>query len=281
MRYQLPLLLVAACLFLAACQATPTVQSTPTLSRDVSSQVIQRIDLAPDLYLRQIGEGVYVITHVFPWEANSLLVEMPDGTLVLAGTPYTPQATKSVLEWAQGKFGERSIVAIDTGYHVDNLGGNAILSKAGVPIYGSDRTVELLQERGETARQNTLKMIGDPNDPTYAVHASLKFVPPNHVFPLQEGLTLTFGGEEVQVIFPGPSQAPDKVAVYFPGRKLLFGSCMVLGGDSLGNTADADLQAWPAAIQVLLKLPVEVVIPGHGQRLDPELLQHTLDLLKK
>ena len=72
---------------------------------------------------------------------------------------------------------------------------------------------------------------------------------------------------------------PDKVVVYFPARKLLFGSCMVIGMDQLGNTADADLASWPEAIKKLQAFPVDVIVPGHGERLGPDLLQHTLDLL--
>jgi glyoxylase-like metal-dependent hydrolase (beta-lactamase superfamily II) len=54
---------------------------------------------------------------------------------------------------------------------------------------------------------------------------------------------------------------------------------MVLGCDKIGNTADADLDAWPAAIRALAKLPASVVIPGHGDRIDPELLPSTLEVL--
>lgn len=245
----------------------------------VSAEPVRRIDLAPDLYLRQIGDGAYVIVHVFPWAANSLLVEMNDGTLVLAGSPYTPEAMRIVLAWAGRQFGKRSFVAVNTGYHVDNLGGNQALREAGIPVYGSDLTVRLLQERGEITRQKTLKLINGPDSPFYLAHAGLKFFPPDHLFPIRDGLKLRFGGEEVQVFFPGASQAPDKVVVYFPGRRLLFGSCMILSGDRPGNTADADLRQWPIAARKLLQFPVDIVVPGHGDRLDPGLIQHTLDLL--
>jgi glyoxylase-like metal-dependent hydrolase (beta-lactamase superfamily II) len=245
----------------------------------VSAEPVRRIDLAPDLYLRQIGDGAYVIVHVSPWAANSLLVEMNDGTLVLAGSPYTPEAMRIVLAWAGRQFGKRSFVAVNTGYHVDNLGGNQALREAGIPVYGSDLTVRLLQERGEITRKKTLKLINGPDSPFYLAHAGQKFSPPDHLFPIRDGLKLRFGGEEVQVFFPGASQAPDKVVVYFPGRRLLFGSCMILSGDRPGNTADADLRQWPIAVRKLLQFPVDIVVPGHGDRLDPGLIQHTLDLL--
>jgi metallo-beta-lactamase class B len=249
-------------------------------SRPVSPEPVLRIDLAGDLYLRQIGDGAYVITHSYPWPANSLLVEMADGTLVLAGTPYTPEATQLVLDWAQGQFGDRDMVAIDTGYHPDNLGGNQALLDAGVPVYGSDLTVRLLAERSEQTRQEMLSLIGDPNSPYFAAYQKMTFVPPNYVFPVADGLDLTFDREDVLVIYPGPSQAPDKLAVYFPSRRLLFGSCMILGGDSVGNTADADMFQWPMAVHRLESYPVDVVVPGHVDRLDPGLIQHTLDVLE-
>jgi metallo-beta-lactamase class B len=259
----------AALALLGGCRGAATGTSAASASeaairssRPVSPNVQREIQVAPDLRLRQIGEDAYVVTSTLRWEdgpidANSVLVEMADGTYVLAGTPWSPEATDLLLDWLRDQSGGSlpPMVAIDTGYHIDNLGGNAALLRAGIPVYGSDLTVSLLEERGEAG-----------------------LVPPDHVFPISQGLSLSFGGEHVTGIYPGPSQAPDKLAVYFPERRLLFGSCMILGGD-LGNTADADLAAWPDAIRRLLPLPVDVVVPGHGERLDPGLLQHTLDVL--
>jgi len=259
--------------------APPGITSPKVTSRAVSPDTKGQIDLAPDLYLRPIGDGAWVICHVFPWLCNSVLVEMTDGTLVMAGTPCTPKATGLVLAWSKRQLGERKLIAINTGYHVDNLGGNQALLDAGIPVYGSDLTVKLLKERGEQTRLTTLKFISESNSPIYTVHASMKFVPPDHIFPIQDGLKLTLGGEHVRVFYPGPSQAPDKVAVYFPARKLLFGSCMILAGDKLGNTTEADLKQWPASLRKLEQFPADVVVPGHGERLDPGLIQHTIDLL--
>jgi metallo-beta-lactamase class B len=263
--------IVAALALLAAgCASRP---KTRDCSRD--------IDLGPDLRVREVGSGAYEITHALPWPANSLLVEMADGTLVLAGTPYTPEATQQVLAWAREHFGTRNMVAINNGFHVDNLGGNAALLAAGIPVYGSDLTVALLRERGERTRQHILDMIGDRTSPAYAQQKKVPYLPPNHVFPAAQGLVLKFGDDEVRGIYPGPSQAPDKLAVYFPSRRLLYGGCSVLAGNKVGNVADADLDAWPAAVRALATLPVKVVIPGHGERLDAGLLQNTLDVLAR
>jgi hypothetical protein len=184
-----------------------------------------------------------------------------------------------VLNWAVTHFGHRKIIAIDTGYHVDNLGGNKAFIDAGIPVYGSDLTVRLLRECGESTRKALLAMIGDNHSVYYQEHAKMDYVLPDHVFPIDKGLDLNIGDEKVSVIYPGPSQAPDKLAVYFPSRKLLFGSCMVLGGDTIGNVADADIQQWQISVHKLLSFPADVVVPSHGERLDPGLIQHTIDLL--
>jgi glyoxylase-like metal-dependent hydrolase (beta-lactamase superfamily II) len=187
---------------------------------------------------------------------------------------------QSVLNWIETRLGKRKLVAINTGYHVDNLGGNAALVEKGIPVYGSDLTVKLLQERGEQARAVTLKLMqGDQDQRYYQAHAKMSFVAPTHLFRLEDGLKLDFGKETVQVYYPGPSQAPDKVVVYFPSKKVLFGSCMILGGESIGNTADADLKEWPNSIRKLLQFDADVVVPGHGDRLDRGLIEHTLGLL--
>ena len=266
-------------LVLAALSAACAAQSAPA-SRHVFPKPRQRIDIAADLTIKEIGNGAFVVTHSFPWPANSLLVEMANSDLVIVGSTYTPEAMSSLLDWADAHFGLRRIVAINTGYHVDNLGGNAALVKRGVPIYGSKETADLLQRQGERTRKIVLNLITDKASSVYQAHARMVLIPPTRMFVLPEGLRLRFGNEQVVVFWPGPSQAPDKVVVYFPERRLLFGGCMILGGDKIGNVADADMSSWPDAVRALVRFPADVVVPGHGERLDPQLVQHTLDLLQ-
>lgn len=241
-------------------------------------------EVPQDFVIEKLSEGVFVADHHFPWPANSLVAEMEDGTLVLVDTPYTPAATLDLLRWMDKQFGKRRIVAINTHFHFDNLGGNAALMEAGVPIYGSDRTVELIKERGEEARELLLSWLQSPGSERYSdAFANIAYVPPTEIFPLEEGQILTFGEERVVIYYPGESHAPDNVVVYFPEKKILFGGCMVksLEDSKLGNIADANVTAWPGALEKVAERfkEAEIVIPGHGPWGGLELLQHTLDLL--
>lgn len=267
----LALLLVA----LLGCTGT-RAEPTPTLLLKPG----ERLDITEDLYVRQIREGAFVVTHAFPWPANSLLVEMRNSALVLVDTPYTPQATQDLLDWLKAQFGEREIVAINTGFHYDNLGGNGYLMQQRIPVYGSELTARLLQERGEEMRGMTLAWLQEPQQQRYRrAYESLQYAAPTQQFELEHGLELEFGDETVQVHFPGPGQRPDNLVIYFPTRHILFGGCMIIGWDSVGNTSDADLQAWPQSVRNLSRFDFDVLVPGHGDRFDPGLIEHTLNLL--
>jgi metallo-beta-lactamase class B len=251
----------------------PTVGTTATDS-------YERFDISEDLYVRRVEQGVFVVTHSFPWAGNSMIVEMENSELVLVDTPYTPEATRDLLEWITTQLGERKVTAINTGFHYDNLGGNRTLAERGIPVYGSLQTARLLEERGEEMRAMTLDWLQAEQYQRYReAHRTLPYVAPTSLFDLNEGLELQFGDEIVQVHYPGPSHSPDNVVVYFPGRKLLFGGCMIIGMDQVGNTSDADLAEWPNSVRDLARFDFVMLIPGHGDRLDPGLVEHTLDLL--
>jgi metallo-beta-lactamase class B len=237
------------------------------------------IEITPDLKVRHIQEGVFEFTHTFPWAANSLAVVMDDH-LVLVDTPYTPQATQEMLAWLEDQLGTKETIAINAHFHLDNLGGNAALVERGIPVYGSTLTAQLLAERGESMLVQTVEWMRANQDPRYAqAFEGFKLVPPTEIFDLDDGLELVFGDQHVQVYYPGPAHSPDNVVVYFPERKLLFGGCMIIGWDAIGNTTDADLEAWPESVRALERFDFDILVPGHGERLDPGLVEHTLQLL--
>jgi glyoxylase-like metal-dependent hydrolase (beta-lactamase superfamily II) len=98
------------------------------------------------LKVRHVQEGVFVITHSFSWDANSLAI-IVDDHLVLVDTPRTPQATEEMLAWLEAQVGSKEVVAINTHCHLDNFGGNLSLIEQDIPVYGSDLIVGLLTER--------------------------------------------------------------------------------------------------------------------------------------
>jgi metallo-beta-lactamase class B len=80
----------------------------------------------------------------------------------------------------------------------------------------------------------------------------------------------------------GAGHTADNVVAWLPSQKILFGGCLIksLDSQSLGNTADGDLQAYPTTLQKVLAAynHATIVVPGHGDWGGPDLIEHTLKL---
>ena len=213
------------------------------------------------------------ITHTEVLPANALIVQAPNGQTVLADTPFTEPATRDLLDWMEARFGAPPALATIGHFHLDASAGVGPLQEAGVRLAVADETVGLLRDRGPSMQASLIEAFGAPFEGWTPV------VPPS-TFTLAQGERIDIGGMPVEVRFPGPAHSPDNVVTWFPDRRLLFGGCMVKGGDDLGNLGDADVPAYPTAIKVLQALEPAVVVPGHGDRIDPEQLAHTLRLLQ-
>lgn len=239
-------------------------------------------ELDQDLSIRQIAPRIYLIQHAFPWPANSLLVEMADGTLVLVDTPYTPEATQSAIQWFKSHLGARRMIAINTGYHYNNLGGNAYLVAQGIPIYGSTQTVQLLVTQGEALRSQTLRLLRDQEHQRfYKAFEGLQYTPPTRIFTPEVGLELEFEGQMVLVYHLGPAYTPDNLVVYFPMHNLLFGGGMIQSTEHLENFNGADLEAWKESLAKLSQFDYDILVPKYGELLDSSQLEHTISLLDR
>ncbi len=210
--------------------------------------------------LRKIGKNVWTHTtykligdYYFP--ANGLVVETGQG-LILIDTPYTDAQTEKLLEKLGQIFGKPLLQAIVTHAHDDRMGGIAVLQTKNIPVASHLFTVQQARLRG------------------YPEPAGMAF----------KDTVISIDRVRINLFFPGPGHTPDNIVVGLPDADILFGGCLVKNklATNLGYTKDADLEHWPKALEGLLKkYPSDwVVIPGHGEAGDKELIRHTLKLLK-
>ncbi len=245
------------------------------------------IQLSEDLRITEIKKGVYVVTHSFPWQGNSLVVFLSGNDVIFVDTPYNNEATRKVVEWIKNENKKANIIEINTGFHNDNLGGNEYLLSQNIPVYGSELTARLI-ENGKIyetmkAALELMNKTGKAKQECIEAYKTQKFEAPNRLFDIEEGLKLNLGEEIVEVYFPGESHSIDNVVVYFHNRKILFGGCMVKSLESRGPgfTGDANMQEWPKSVRKVLKRykNARIVVPGHGNCGDTKLLKYTIDLL--
>lgn len=222
---------------------------------------LDEITLSDDLTLERLAPGVW--RHVSWHEvegfgrvpANGLLV-VDRGEAALVDTAWTAEQTGRLLDWAAQELGAEASLVVPTHFHGDCTGGLPAAYDRGAESWAMAATAAKVTEGG-----------------TPVTHAAT-----------EDHLSLDLGDLTLEVYHLGGGHTPDNSVVWIPSRRVLFGGCLVrsAAAKDLGNTADADLAAWPSTIKAVIdRFPeVQVVVPGHGAPGGPELLDNTLALAR-
>ncbi len=241
----------------ASCAPAPAVV-------DVAADHPSADDVAPgEVALRPIRPSVWVHVSTFQFDdgtvfpSNGLVVRDGDG-LLLVDTAWGAEATEALLAAIDAEIGLPVRRAVVTHFHDDRVAGSDVLLAHGIPVYASSLTRRLAAAEGNAVPSDSLA-----------------------------GLTVPGGAVRlgpVEVLYPGAGHAPDNLVVYIPEAHVLHGGCAIheRSRTSAGNTADADLDAWPEAVRTVQRRypDAEVVIPGHGVPGGPELLAHTIEVVE-
>lgn len=241
----------------------------------------KEIQLSKDLKIIELSNDLFVIEHSYPWPANSLIINLNENHILLIDTPYSTSATEIALNWIKDKFKNKKITAINTGFHIDNLGGNQVLLNENINIYGSDKSIELINSRGQESKDLFISWLQKPKLKEYReYYEQFDYINPNRVFDINDGDIFYLDNDKVEIYFPGETHSPDNVVVYIEKFRILFGGCMILTKDKTGNVADANISKWPISLEKLNKYEIEILIPGHGLVFSQELIQKTINTLK-
>ena len=218
--------------------------------------------IGSDIVLYYIAPTIYLhesFTNVGSWGrvgANGL-VAVSNGKAMLVDTPWNDSLTLALTSWLSANLHVTVEKAVGCHFHADCIGGFAILNKLGVEtIYGAKTR-------------------------TICCSANL----PIAKTTFADSLAVDLNGLAIQLYFPGGGHSKDNIVAYIPSQKVLFGGCLIkeMDSNSLGNTADADIPAWPSSVQrVIAQFPnAAIVVPGHGKAGGKELLQHTIDIVNR
>lgn len=268
--------IVICALTLAISCVLPTLACTRGGGAIPADGEVLRIDA--ELTVRRIAPDAFVVTHEPGFASNVLVVRMTDGTLVLCSSPLDTQATRTMLRWLGVTFAPRRLVAFNPHYHPDGTAGNEAYSEADVETYATDLTQRWLADHGPRVRDEAAASLDNPA--LAARVRATRITAAAHTIPADGPFTLTFGGEEVRVIYPGRAHSSDNVVVFFPARGILFGGCMIKTGRTIGNTLDADLGNWESAVRSLEGLGARLIVPGHGSVGGAELLNNTIEVVR-
>ena len=236
-----------------------------------------------ELFLTKISDAVYVATHYFPWESNSLVVKTDKGNFVFIDTPYTDAATEVLYNWVRSNYSPKDIKAIVTGYHIDNVGGVGFLRSKDIEVIGSRLTNSLIESHGSNSLRTLSLWLNPSTQKKFVDHYSTAtLVKATTEIELRDLYSYQFDDVKLELFYPGESHSVDNLTVFIENGNILFGTCIIksLENRNLGFTGDANLENWPNAVRRIKERyrDARVVIPHHGKWGGPELFDHTLSL---
>ena len=166
-----------------------------------------------------------------------------------------------------------------THYHADHIYGLQVFEALGAKIVANAHAREYInsetaQLRLEASRKELAPWV---NKDTRMVAAS--------EWVTGESTKLTIGGVDFVLQHMGPSHTPEDTAIYLPQGGVLFIGDVVFR-NRIPYVGQADSRHWIAALDELLKLPVKVMVPGHGPasnqpRQDMQLTRDYLSYLRE
>lgn len=226
---------------------------------------------AGDLKLHRAGEGVYCYRGFF---SNSA-VFVTGGAVVVVDTQVAPKAASRLLREIRAVTDKPIEYVVNTHYHGDHSGGNALFPEAEVVATADTAkyVVERDSERVEYAETFGLEL--ESVHPTIGPHKTFS-----------GRIELDAGGEKIEVLQLGQVETPDACVVWWPAKKAIAAGDGVatfdypfLGVPFLGEGLRGDGQ-WIGYLEKIRALEPEILIPGHGPILiGREVIRDRLNLL--
>jgi len=145
---------------------------------------------------------------------------------------------------------------IVTHYHADHIYGLQSFKALGARIIAHRAARQYLNS--DTAR---LRMESSRRDIAPWINADTHLVAADEW--IAGDTNLTIGGVQFQLKAVGPSHTPEDLVIYLPAEKVLFAGDLVFRS-RIPFVGQADSRRWVAALDDLLAIEAQVIVPGHG-----------------
>jgi cyclase len=183
---------------------------------------------------QKIGPDLYAYISDNDASANSTFLISEQGILVV-DTGLNADEGRKLLQEIHKISPAPVRWIVNTHYHPDHRGGNSVVGQDAIVISTAFTRSQIPDSARETSVTQTVG---------------------------SQGLVLYIGGHEVRIYHPGPAHTMGDLVVYFPDEHALATGDLFLN-NSCPAMDDGDMENWIAALEQMLALPVEHIIPGH------------------
>lgn len=217
-------------------------------------------------------------------DSNAGAIETPDGLIAIDAQQY-PRLARAFRQAAEAKTGKRFIELVDTHCHLDHTAGNIVF--ADVPILAHEKTLAAmhanlgaktganwtLTDYSVKARflfgQNLFDLVplDSPGQAWFRQRISLAdydemvIAPPTRTFA--DDFAYHLAHDTMRLKYWGPAHCDGDIVVVLEKAKVVFLGDLLFYG-RFPWLGDCDLDGWIDRLASVLKLDVDVVVPGHG-----------------
>ncbi len=192
--------------------------------------------------------------------SNAGFVVTSDGVVVFdtLGTPALGQAMLDAIAEITDQPVKRVIISH---YHADHFYGLQAFKEAGAEVWAHTKgqiylNSDLAQERLEQRRQDLSPWVDDNTELVWA----------DRWLTFEDDKTKTFdmGDTTFELYDVGGAHSPEDMMMYVPDDKVLFAGDLYFTG-RIPFVEDADSKTWLEAMDSMLDMDPDVVVPGHGK----------------
>lgn len=202
-----------------------------------------------------------------------------DDSVVVIDALGSPALAQELVERIRTITPKPISTVILTHYHADHIYGLQVFKALGAKIIANGLAKEYINS--DTAR---LRLEASRTELAPWIDAQTRMVNADE-WMTGDSSKLTIGGTEFVLQHMGPAHTPEDTAIFLPGTGVLFIGDVVFR-NRIPYVGQADSRHWIAALDSLLKLPVKVMVPGHGPasedpRADMQLTRDYLSYLRE
>ena len=206
--------------------------------------------LASAASVHKIGPDLYAYISDNDASANSTFLISEQGILVVDTGLNADEGRKLLADIRKISLAPVRWI-VNTHYHPDHRGGNNVVGPDAI-IISTEFTRGKIEKPIQESSVN--ETVGS------------------------KGLVLYLGGHLVHIYHPGPAHTQGDLVVYFPDEHAIATGDLFLT-NSCPAMDDGDMENWIRALDQMLSLPIDHVVPGHFELATKSELQRFRDYL--
>jgi len=221
----------------------------------------------------EVADGVYARRHA---ELDLTLGLVVGGERCLVVDSGTDEVHGAEFAAAVREVTPLPWTLVITHAHFDHFLGTAAFLPC--PVWAHERCRAALRDGAEEHRLDWVRRYRDGGRPELADRIErARLVPPTDV--LTDRVALDLGARTVELVHPGLGHTDHDVVGWVPDAAVVFAGDLVEQGAPPSVGPDSVPGHWPSTLDAVLALGPRVVVPGHGEPVDPGFVRAQRDEL--